>query len=84
MPYTASRGGHAPGHLRNALNEWIDEGAEGDTVTIDDEARPLKWLLGQLWNCSDILPGSDCDALNLPTGSTYAIAARKLVAEEDE
>ena len=36
------------------------------------------WLTGQLWNCTDVLPGTNCDNLGLPRGSTYAVAARKL------
>ena len=42
-----------------------------------------RWLIGQLWNCTDILPclaGSD-DFIDLPAGSTYATAVRKLRAE---
>lgn len=39
-----------------------------------------RWLLGQLWNCSDIMPGSLCDDLELRHGRTYAVAARELKA----
>ena len=58
MKYKPSRGGHAPGHLRDALLEYLDGDSESDTVTVGYEERvmPLKWLVGQLWNCTDVLP----------------------------
>lgn len=37
-----------------------------------------RWLTGQLWNCTDILPSTYCQTLDLPSGSTYAMAARIL------
>jgi hypothetical protein len=70
MPYKANRGGHAPGHLRGAFCEFVDEwyaakeGEEVDTVAIDDEPRPVKWLFGQLWNCSDCMPGELVQQIN--------------------
>ena len=45
-----------------------------------EKGLTLRWLLGQLWNCSDILPGDKCDDLGLPSGSSYAQAARTLRA----
>ena len=42
-----------------------------------------RWLCGQLWNCTDIMPGSACDALDIPHGTTYARAVRKLKVELD-
>ena len=43
-----------------------------------DLAARGKWLVGQLWNCTDILPNSYCQVLHLPQGSTYAKAGRRL------
>jgi len=90
--YNASRGGHAPGHLRDALIECIDNLNPGPwylalamqkrwtAMSLEDRGR---WLTGQLWNCRDILPGSVCADLELPIGRnrTYAVAARKLRME---
>ena len=42
------------------------------------------WVIGQLWNCTDILPGVMCWELDLPPGSTYAVAVRKLRNEMDD
>jgi len=92
--YNPGRGGHAPGLLREAFTDWIDQRwrdesatpEEMHTVTIDDEERPIEWLIGRLWNCTDILPGTDCDDLDIPPGSTYAVAVRKVrevLATED-
>ncbi len=77
MKYKPNRGGHAPGFLRDAFQEWVEEeDQEKNTVIIDDEEKPLLWLCGQLWNCTDVLPGPDCYMLDVPCGSTYAQAAR--------
>lgn len=92
--YKASRGGHAPGHLRDAFLEYIDETGGlaamnlNDKVTIYiDEGEPdvsLRWLTGQLWNCSDIVPSFECGLLDLLQGSTYAMAVRRFRAEACE
>ena len=103
MPYLASRGGHATGHLRDALHDclllldtddspWYEPLEQEETLLFRDRRQQLRWekmsgeqrgrwLIGQLWNCRDILPWLDCSALDLPHGSTYAQAARKLHAE---
>jgi len=82
MPYEARRGGHAPGPLREAFTAWIDDEEAGGTVEIDGHERPLRWIVGQLWNCTDCLPGSSCDALGIPRGSSYAVAVRHLRAQK--
>ena len=40
-----------------------------------DRAR---WLVGQLWHCKDIMPSEYCEMLDLPRGSSFARAARRL------
>ena len=97
--YSTSRGGHAPGHLREAFEEyWINPPAdfggreeapvglwrpepgwiEKATVELDGEKVPMPWLVGQLWNCSDIMPEGLCSEMDLPPGTTYAQAVRTL------
>jgi hypothetical protein len=97
--FRASRGGHAPGHLRDAFAAYIDSGCEAEvfqepeTIWFYDKKlqrqwdrwpleQRLRWLLGQLHNCSDVMPSGMCESLDLRYGSTYARAARKLLAEE--
>ena len=46
--FNPSRGGHAPGHMREMLYHWIDE----------SESIPVPKLLGKLWNCTDTLPST--------------------------
>ena len=36
------------------------------------------WLIGKLWNNTSILSSSNCGVLEVPLGSTYASAVRKL------
>jgi len=71
--YNPSRGGHAPGDLREEFGEFVGE----DSNAATDQGR-LKQLCGMLWNCSDIMPSGLCSDLNLPPGSTYAKGARYL------
>jgi hypothetical protein len=101
--YQAARGGHAPGHLREAFLEWLQESIHGSTsepfpamVEVGDEPRPITWLLGQLWHCSDTLPSQDFESVNEILMSenapaidrqTYAAAVRALkplISPEDE
>lgn len=70
--FSPTTGGHSPGHLRDAFLEYLETGQ----VVIDEVERPIKWLLGQLWNCTDVLPRDDCYMLDIPCGSTYAQAVR--------
>jgi hypothetical protein len=87
--YQANRGGHAPGHLRDAFLAWVDEidfiePAEVlPTFPVDGEDRDLLWLFGQLWNCTDVLPGGTVEKLEDMLGTrlnrrTYAAAVREL------
>lgn len=101
--YQAARGGHAPGHLRDAFLAWLEESMElpaeaplPPTVEINEEPRPISWLFGQLWNCSDVLPSQARDSVNDILESenapafdrqTYAAAVRALkpiVSPEEE
>jgi hypothetical protein len=50
--YHPNRGGHAPGHLRDWLYQFIS-----DEIDPDDPPRlSLERLTGLLWNCTDIMP----------------------------
>jgi len=79
---------HVPGHLRDAFvcliegKESVAEEFYVDKTRARLEAmsanEQLRWLSGQLWNCTDILPGGVCTELDLRQGSTYAQAARLL------
>jgi len=57
--------------------EFLNDGGEGDLVYVDGEGHTLRWLIGHLWNCSDRLPDDYCLQTELPSGSTFAAAARK-------
>jgi len=101
MKYSATHGGHTPGHLREAFlscfdgqasDVWYEPLGEEETLELFDpkkqeawDAMDLKgrarWITGQLWNCTDILPHMICADLDIPPGSTYARAVRNLRAE---
>ena len=96
MKYNAARGGHAPGHIREAFLECMDGGdakkwyeklGEENTLFFYKASAQQKWqamsladrgrwITGQLWNCTDTLPGDVCQWLDLPQGSSYSNAAR--------
>jgi hypothetical protein len=46
-----------------------------------DAGEQANWLLGQLWNCADIVPEYICALTGVPGGCTYSRLARKLKAE---
>ena len=50
-----------------------------DALDADDYAA-LRVLSADLRNCADVLPSVVCVSLGLPRGSTYAHAARTIVA----
>ena len=78
------RRGHAGGHLRDPLDDYLDSHMFKKTkgwyqkVEVDGEKKPIRWLIGQLWNCTDAMPSSNCDQLDLVQGSTYAQGVRAL------
>jgi hypothetical protein len=81
--FNPSRGGHAPGHLREMFAEYVETGEVPTDVLYDESVtggrNPLDWLCGQLWNCTDTLPGemrADLDN----AASTYAQAARLVMS----
>lgn len=66
MAFDPRRGGHAPGQIRQAFDDWVEDGMQDHDVgaeLFDDGPKPLRWLLGQLHNCTDILPGRIASAL---------------------
>lgn len=65
-------------HLNTPLEAMVVSDFVGPYV---GKERTLRWLLGQLWNCTDTLAAFDCDALGIPHGSTYAQAVRLLKRE---
>ena len=78
--FNPARGGHAQGHLRDAFLEAVEVDDDNPVVAVgyDEVPMALSQLCGLLWNCTDVLPSHICDTLDLPLGSTYAVAARAL------
>ena len=76
---------HTPSHLREAFQEYLDSDTPTSSFRVehDGEQKSIDWLLGQLWKCTDILPGGYCDQLDLPHGSTYAQAVRRMKEKPD-
>jgi hypothetical protein len=69
------KSGHAPGHLRDAFLDAVDEVMANRPV---DRA-----IFGRLWNCTDQLPWSTVEQVREmgATTGTYASAARVLMAQ---
>jgi len=52
MRYDPRRGGHAPGHLRDWLYQYI----MGEFDEVDPPQLSLERLTGLMWNCDDVMP----------------------------
>lgn len=68
---------HASDDLRSDFRDHVDEIASS-------EAKGNVELCKRLLGCTDILPASECDQLDLPKGSSYGDAARQLLEEAGE
>jgi hypothetical protein len=51
---------------------------EQNEVPAEWHDNPVRWIVGQLWNCSDVMPRDVCEALDLSQGASYASGARAL------
>lgn len=76
--WSPSRGGHAPGHIRERFSDWLEAGQPEQFENRDERVLTRDQILGQLWNCTDIMPSDMCGDLDLPAGSTYAQGVRDL------
>src|SRR5690348_10538268 len=70
MNYKLRDGGpgvkHAPGVLRDALLEWLGEDEfPATTVDVDGVKKPVDWLFGKLWHCTDCLPASYAEQIEM-------------------
>ncbi|WP_125206364.1 hypothetical protein [Capsulimonas corticalis] len=57
---------------------------ESSVVEVGGEDKPIRWLLGRLWNCTDVLAAVYCQNLEIPVGSTYAVAVRDVMSKLGE
>ena len=64
-------GGSVPARLRNAFIDLLEDEISGDQACS---------LLRQLVGSTDTLPQEYCDMLDLPEGSTFGEAARRMQA----
>jgi len=67
---------HAPSHLREEFQEWLDSYEPNRLKELD--IGPVASLLDALANCGDVLPAGYCDQLEIPKGSTYAEAVEEV------
>ena len=74
-----------PEHLRAAFLLWLHEETRPQIVSIPlAGTKPLRWLLRQLWNCTDPLPGWAVSDLGLRGRQTYAAAVRSIARRMDK
>ncbi|MGG5823944.1 hypothetical protein [Falsiroseomonas sp. HW251] len=85
--YDPARGRHAPGDLRVAFLDWLEEFLRTarhmplPAAELRGAQLPFSKLAGLLWNCTDILPGdvrADLDDLGFAGNGTYSAAVRCL------
>ncbi len=75
---------HYASHLRDAFNEWVDEGMP-ETARLEVDYVEVEWparkFLGRFVHCTDVMPRLVCDELDMEPGSSYAQAAQALLRE---
>jgi hypothetical protein len=71
--FRANVGGHAPQCLREGLLDYIG----GRSAEYWNQAS-IKKLIGQLWNCTDVVPRDWVEEFRVVPGSTYAQGVRRL------
>lgn len=74
---------YSPTYLREGLQDFLDSDHDDFVVETADGDQDINWLLGQLWHSTDILPVGYCDHLEIPQGSTYARAVRRIRERPD-
>lgn len=67
---------HAPSHLREEFQQWLDSYEPNRLQEMD--IRPVASVLDALADCGDVLPTDYCDQLEIPKGSTYAQAVEEV------
>jgi hypothetical protein len=70
VSHALTRPGHNPGHLRDAFQEAVEN---------QDHDR-MRALAGRLWSCTDIMHSEYCSMLDMPYGSIYAQAEKRVEA----
>jgi hypothetical protein len=73
-----------PGIWAEAFQGWVRDGRPRAAIIgfeSHDVALPADLLLATLFHCNDVMPDDTCEELELPAGSAYSIAARKLHRE---
>ena len=73
--------------LRKSWTDCLDDAFGENNISSTQLASKWKamtsrergvWMIGKLWNDTSILSSSNCGVLDVPLGSTYASAVRKL------
>ncbi|MDB5652283.1 MAG: hypothetical protein JWL62_3803 [Hyphomicrobiales bacterium] len=66
---------HAPGPVRDSFLLQLDRRSDSGVTS-----KRLINLCTKLRGCNDVLPGTTCELLEIPYGSTYGHAATILLA----
>lgn len=67
---------HAPSHLREQFQDWLDSYEPNRLSEID--IQPVEALLDAMTDCGDVLPAAYCDQLEISKGSTYGQAVAEV------
>ena len=73
---------NAPDHLHEAFDEYVNllvQGKAPKVMVVNGQCVSARHVVCKLRNCTDILPDIRCQQLDIPSGSTYARAARSLM-----
>ena len=68
---------HPDWNLKLAFSFFSRDGQLND-ILVNRHIHTPAWLIGQLWACRDTMGDGTCEALGLPSGSSYAKGARQV------
>ena len=81
---------HLGNHLREPFLDYLEEISGHpqinynlkDQIEIKGKKRTLEWIIGRLWNCTDIMPRSTLEYFDLTAGMKYSQFVRKMKTGE--
>ena len=77
---------HVPEYLRQAFEEYVSllvQGKAPKVMVVNGQRESARHVVCKLRYCTDPLPDIRCQQLDIPSGSTYARAARSLMPIEN-
>ncbi len=73
---------HASGDIVGPFYDWVENAFHGKAAWTDEtftewngEEYQIDWLIGRLWNCTDIVGHESWSLIDMPSTSIHTVAA---------